>query len=133
MEVIPASLADLLLTASDSLATAITEALYHERPQLAERYGAVGRARCLEDVRFNLEHLAAAAAVRQTAVFSDYIRWVDALLRARDVDPSDLARSLEITADVLRAAAPDAPDLAEVLAVLHAGIAVLHPPAGSHA
>jgi hypothetical protein len=113
-----------LLDGKDALAVAVTEALYAERPALLARYGPVGRQRCLEDVRYTLEHLIPAVDLGQPAMFADYVRWLDGLLRARHVDPADLLRSLELTEHVLDEWLPAA-EAAAVRPVLRAGLAVL--------
>lgn len=92
-----AAAAERLIAERGSLAPAITDELYRRRPELLEKYGAVGRQRCLEDMNFNLEHLAPAVALEEPEMFIRYIRWVDDLLRARKVPSDELTLSLQIT------------------------------------
>jgi hypothetical protein len=113
-----------LLERKSELAGAVTAALYAERPALEARYGAVGRARCLEDLHYTLEHLIPAVELEQPAMFADYVRWLDGLLRARNVDTADVVRSLELTGQVV-AAALSADEAAAVRPALQAGLAVL--------
>lgn len=86
-----------------ALAQAITAALYAELPELEAKYGERGRARCLEDMNFNLEHLRPAVQLGKPAMFVTYVQWLDGLLRARGVDTREVARSLVLTGDVLGA------------------------------
>ena len=116
--------ADLILAGRAGSAVAITAALYGEMPQLQEKYGAYGRARCLEDMSYNLEHLAAAVALSSPRVFVTYVHWVDDLLRARSVPTDELIRSLELMRDHLRTVLP--PEAAEATDLcLAAGIEAL--------
>lgn len=113
-----------ILRHKDALAGALTTALYAEMPHMAERYGSYGRAGCLEDMHHNLEHLASAVELEAPQRFAAYIRWVDDLLRARDVRTEELARSLELMRALLpERTAPD--DRATLLACLDAALAEL--------
>lgn len=103
------------------LARAITDALYDEMPHLAEKYGERGRARCLEDMNFNLEHLRPAVQLARPDVFVSYVRWLDQLLRARNVDTREVTRSLMLTERVIRAEFPH-DEAAAVVPSLHAAL-----------
>lgn len=83
------------------LAREITDALYVEMPELMERHGDYGRAKCHEDMLYNLEHLAPAVDLEEPEMFASYVRWLDGMLRARGVGTDEVARSLEITERVL--------------------------------
>lgn len=103
------------------LARAITDALYAEMPHLLEKYGDRGRVRCLEDMNFNLEHLRPAVQLERPDVFVSYVRWLDRLLRARNVDTREVVRSLMLTERVIRAEFP--PDeVAAIVPSLHAAM-----------
>jgi hypothetical protein len=92
-----------LLARREELAHAITAALYAEQPGLLERYGEAGRRKCLEDIRYNLEHLAPAVSLDDPALFARYVIWLRELLKAHGVPARDVRRSLELTGDVVRA------------------------------
>lgn len=113
--------AQQLLARKEELALRITDVMYREDPSLLARYDQRGRARCLEDMRYNLEHLAPALALDEPAMFSGYVRWLVELLAAHGVPASDVRRSLELTqatlADVL-----DNDEAAAVSAAIHAGL-----------
>ena len=106
--------ADALLTRKDELALAITQALYAEMPDLTRKYGERGRAKCLHDMRYNLEHLAPAVALGEPVLFARYVAWLRDMLAARGIPTDEVRRSLELTQDVVRARM--APGLAEVVA-----------------
>jgi len=116
--------AELILARRAELAGAITRALYEAMPQLHEKYGDYGRARCLEDMNYNLDHLAAAVALGSPAVFVNYVHWADSLLRARNVPTAELIRSLELTREQLRSLLPPDEAAAADLCV-HAGVEAL--------
>ena len=121
---VEARAAGQLLTDKEALADAITRALYDEMPELTERYGDIGRIRCHEDVRYTLEHLIPAVELAQPDMFARYVRWLDSLLRARNVSTRDVVRSLEVTEDVVRQRfAPNAADA--VATCIRAGLATL--------
>ena len=88
--------AELLTTHKEGIAQAVTGALYEARPELLERYGESGRAKCLQDMRYNIEHLVPALALARPAMFAGYVAWVDGLLRARNVPTEDLRLSLRL-------------------------------------
>jgi hypothetical protein len=113
-----------LLDDKGALARAITDAMYEERPGLAERYGARGRARCLEDLHFTLEHLIPAVDLGEPALFVSYARWLDGLLRSRSVDADDVRFSLATTARLVGERLP-ADEAQAVVAVVQAGLAAL--------
>jgi hypothetical protein len=103
---VAARAAESLRRQQDDLARAITEALYAERPELEARYGAAGREKCLQDMRYNLEHLAPAVAFAEPALFASYARWLAGLLLARGIPVGDVVRSLQLTGHVVAVRLP---------------------------
>lgn len=95
-----------IIERKEALAASITAALYARDPALLERHGEVGRTRCHEDMRYNLEHLAPAVDLGDPSMFARYVAWLDDLLRARNVSTEDVARSLEETDRAVRASFP---------------------------
>jgi len=89
--------AQRLLEEEGELARAITDALYEGMPGLVDRYGEYGRRKCLQDMRYNLEHLAPAVDLGRPDMFAGYVRWLDGLLRARNVTTDEVVRTLELT------------------------------------
>lgn len=113
-----------LLAEKEDLAREITDALYAEIPGLLERYGTTGRERCLEDMRYNLEHLVPAIDLGAPEMFAQYVRWLDRLLSARHV-PTDLTRrSLELTEHAARSRLGPA-EAEAMTSVMAAGLAAL--------
>lgn len=89
-----------------------------------QRFGERGRAKCLQDTHYCLEHLAPAVALDDPALFARYVFWLKNLLAARGIGSDDVRRSLEATQAVLAELLP--PDEALcVLPCLHAGLAIL--------
>ena len=86
-----------LIAEKDALALAIADALYRERPDLAAKYGEAGRATCVQDMRYNVEHLAPAVALGDPALFAGYARWLVSLLTARGIPAGEIERSLALT------------------------------------
>lgn len=92
------------------LAEAITSRHYQLQPELADRYGAAGRAKCLQDADFHLTYLAEAVSVDLPSLFADYVTWAKIMLEGRGIPQEDLVRNLEVLRDVLAGELP--PDLA---------------------
>lgn len=90
-----------ILARKNELAREITDALYVDDPALLARFGEAGRAKCLQDMHYCLEHLAPAVAMDDPSLFARYVTWLEALLAARGVGSSDVRRSLEATRVVL--------------------------------
>lgn len=90
----------------EALAVEITGALYAEMPELLAKYGERGRERCLQDMRYNLEHLAPAVELEEPLVFASYALWLNDLLRARNVPTVEVVRSLELTERIVRERMP---------------------------
>ena len=87
--------AERLLAEKATLAAEITAALYAEMPELLARHGEYGRRKCLEDMQYNLEHLAPAVDLADPALFAGYVRWLDGLLRARNVGTAEGSEDVE--------------------------------------
>lgn len=85
----------------DDLAVAITDRQFALDPDLARRYGAAGRQRCLEDARFHLQYLATALESQSRGMFLDYVAWTKVVLARRNVPTADLVVNLGIVASLL--------------------------------
>jgi len=114
---------DRLLREKEELARAITDRLYGERPDLLPLYGAAGREKCLQDMRYNLEHLAPAVALAEPAMFAGYARWLAGLLSARGIPTADVTRSLVLTGAAIAERFPA--DEAAAAPVLEAALTAL--------
>jgi hypothetical protein len=113
-----------LLRHKEALADAVTQALYDDMPELQAKYGDAGREKCREDQRYTIEHLIPAVDLMQPDLFASYVRWLDTMLRARNVATRELVRSLELLERVVRdhLAAHEADAVA---ACVNAGLATL--------
>jgi hypothetical protein len=97
-----------LLEQKEAIARSVTGLLYAEMPWLQDKYGDRGREKCLQDMRYNLEHLIPAVELQAPDMFARYAAWAAGVLRARGVPTDELARSMEIMhADVAARLAPD--------------------------
>ena len=85
-----------LLEQKETIARSVTGLLYAEMPWLLDKYGDRGRDKCLQDMRYNLEHLIPAVELEAPDMFARYAAWCDGVLRARGVPTAELVRSLEI-------------------------------------
>src|ERR1044072_7031396 len=97
-----------LTAARDVLAAAVTERHYELNPDLERRYGAAGRAKCLQDANYHLSYLAESLGSALPALFADYIAWAKVMLEARGVTANDLARNLDVLREVVRERLPGA-------------------------
>lgn len=116
--------AQRLLDDKETLAQAITDALYTERPELLEKHGSAGRAKCLQDLRYTIEHLLPAVDLAKPTLFVEYVRWLDNLLQARNVSTGDVVRSLELTEQLVRERFPR-DEAGVVVPIVRAGLDTL--------
>ena len=61
-------------------------------PQLEQRYGTKGRARCFKDARYHLKYLAEAVGASEPTLFTAYVIWAKKMLRARNISVGNLGR-----------------------------------------
>jgi methanogenic corrinoid protein MtbC1 len=96
--------ADRLRQQQPAIAAALVERQFSDRPELAMRYGAIGREKCLQDANYHLAFLADAMRADTPALFANYLAWAKVMLSTRNIPVEDLARHLELTRTVLREA-----------------------------
>jgi len=77
-----------------TLADACVRLHFSKHPELQERYGEQGLAKCIHDAAFHLAFLAAAIASSTPALFVTYVQWAASMLAARSIPGADLAESL---------------------------------------
>lgn len=94
--------AESLRAQDGALARTLVERQFAQSPQLAARYGAAGRKKCLEDASYHLSFLAQALELGHPEMFADYIAWVKVMLAARGVAPDDLSNYLSLLRDLLQ-------------------------------
>lgn len=83
------------------IAELMTERQYRAYPELAARYGAQGRERCMEDAIYHLSYLSEAVASTSPGLFADYIAWAKAMLAGRGIPANDLETNLRFMRDSL--------------------------------
>jgi methanogenic corrinoid protein MtbC1 len=107
-----------------ALAEELVRRQFAAQPQLALRYGAAGREKCLQDANYHLAYLADAMNAGDSALFANYIAWAKVMLGKRGIPAEDLARHLEFTRAVV---GEDLKDDARALAMeyIKAGLAQL--------
>jgi methanogenic corrinoid protein MtbC1 len=88
-------------TRIEELALAVADRHFAVHPETLQRYGPIGRVRCLEDARFHLQYLAIALDAHSEALFLDYIGWAKVVLAKRNVPEADLIENLKIVAGVV--------------------------------
>jgi methanogenic corrinoid protein MtbC1 len=88
------------------LAEAVTARQYEAQPELAARFGEMGRVKCVQDANFHLSYLADSVSASSPLLFSDYIAWAKVMLSARGVPATDLSRNISIMHEVVREKLP---------------------------
>jgi MerR family transcriptional regulator, light-induced transcriptional regulator len=89
------------------LVETIVDRLYALYPSMQQRYGKVGRQKCIEDTNYHLMYLTEALAVNSPRLFADYVDWVKALLAGLNIPAEDLAGNLQVICSVLLENAPE--------------------------
>lgn len=88
--------------ARQAIAADLVAAQFSQQPQLESRYGAQGRAKCLQDAEYHLSYLAQAVAADEPILFAEYLRWSRSMLHSRGIGADDLASHLRAMRDMLR-------------------------------
>lgn len=66
------------------------ERLYERYPELAVKYGEVGRKKCYEDNVHHFNYLESASDIGESNVFSDYALWLNNVLVSRGMKSDHL-------------------------------------------
>lgn len=119
-----AATSELLLARKEELASVVTDALYEAHPELQDRYGDVGRERCLEDMCYTLEHLAPSVALGEPQLFARYVAWLVDLLRPRGIPPEHVGDTMRVLERVL-ASELSSEHIAAVQSSVAAGLAAV--------
>lgn len=88
------------------LAEIITVKHYALKPELEARYGAAGRAKCLQDAAYHLSYLSEALQNSQPALFADYVLWAKTMLSGRGIPERDLVDNLRVIRESLSEVLP---------------------------
>lgn len=89
------------------LVEVIVDRLYALYPQMQQRYGKIGRQKCVEDTNYHLQFLTEALTVNSPQLFADYVDWVKALLAGLNIPAEDLAGNLQVICSVLLENVPE--------------------------
>ncbi|HEY0836569.1 MAG TPA: cobalamin-dependent protein [Azospirillum sp.] len=92
-----------ILAMRDELARAAVEAQFARWPDLYARYGAVGRDKCVEDVRYHLLYLAEAVGADSPGLFAAYAAWAKVLFAGLGIPAEEMADSLILLRDLITA------------------------------
>jgi MerR family transcriptional regulator, light-induced transcriptional regulator len=90
----------------EALSESITARQYELQPDLAARYGEIGRKKCLQDANYHLSYLSESIAASSPSLFADYVAWAKVMLASRNIPAEDLSLNLEIISERLREALP---------------------------
>jgi len=86
----------------DEIARAVVETQFRRWPDLYARYGAHGRDKCVEDLRFHVLYLAEAVGADSPELFREYAAWVKVLFTGLNIPVQEVADSLTILRDVVQ-------------------------------
>jgi methanogenic corrinoid protein MtbC1 len=120
----PAGLGEPLRLEQGAVAEELVRRQFAAHPELAQRYGPAGLAKCLQDANYHLAYLADAMTAGQPALFTNYVGWAKVMLAKRGIPAEDLARYLELTRTVVGERF-EGPSRALALEYLDAGLARL--------
>lgn len=98
--------AEWLNSNTQSIAEAVTARTFARHPELNKKYGARGRAKCLEDAAYHLHYLSEALANNSSKMFVNYVGWAKIMLRSRGIDPQDLRDNLDAMSQVVARKCP---------------------------
>jgi methanogenic corrinoid protein MtbC1 len=90
-----------------NLVDVIVDRLYALYPAMQQRYGDIGRQKCVEDTNYHLMFLTEALAANSPRLFADYVAWVRALLAGLNIPAADLAGNLQVICSVLLENVPE--------------------------
>lgn len=90
------ALAEQIISRRHHLADWVTREYFERRPELRQRWGDAGLARCTEDTAFHLAYLAEAIRFDFPILFTDYLAWTKALLASLKISSDDLQLNLEL-------------------------------------
>lgn len=94
-------------THKDEFARLIVDEQWARNPQFEIRYGEVGHAKCIQDVKYNLSYLSQTIVSNSPLLFVAYIDWINTRFKGLKIPTQELAESLEITSDILQQQFPE--------------------------
>jgi hypothetical protein len=97
----------------DPIVRRAVQLTYEAVPAYAAQLDARGRKHCEDDARFHVRALVGSLAVDDPAIFVDYARWCEQLLRGYGIDAENLVAMFRATATAVQELAPAASGQAE--------------------
>jgi hypothetical protein len=79
--------------------------IYEAYPEILERFGEAGKARCYEDNHHHFDYLETAAKLGQPEAFTNYATWLTILLTARGMNKNHVIDNFQRIHDVLETTA----------------------------
>ncbi|OES43495.1 hypothetical protein [Domibacillus iocasae] len=79
----------------------IMEGMYHDYPELEERFGKRGKGKCREDNHHHFRHLKTAYTLQNDQFFVDYAHWLTNLLVSRGMKAAHVIDNFERIDQVL--------------------------------
>jgi PAS domain S-box-containing protein len=105
------AVAKFILTQRQALAHSIVTRQYDRQPDLRQRYGESGAAKCVQDTEYHLAYLAVAVMFSSPAILRDYICWVKTVLVVRNIHLEDVENNLVCLWTVLQEQLPEGSDV----------------------
>lgn len=77
------------------------------QPDLMSRFDEAGRQKCLEDINYHLDYLAASLQASSPALFAEYLAWAKVLLVSLGLPEECLIKNIECIRDILSEQLPE--------------------------
>lgn len=106
MSSLHAATRQFLMHGRQALAEACVDRQYANAPELQERYGEAGRAKCVQDTAFHLSYLASSVGTNSVELFADYVAWAKVVMNAYRVRTEDIVTNLVYLGRVLEERLP---------------------------
>ena len=90
---------EMLSARRGELAARVAEKHLQQQPEFLQRFGELGRVRCIEDADFHLQYLSHALRLAEPALFTAYVQWARQLLEKRAIPWRHLQENLELLRD----------------------------------
>lgn len=87
---------------ADQLVEIVTEKIYHNDPQLLEKYGEKGKQKCKEDNYHHFNHLKTSFELQNPQVFADYALWLNGILVKHGMKTQHLLDNFTFIEDALK-------------------------------
>ena len=104
--------ADLINAQMEAVVQGVIQGIITNDPGALTRYSPAGWSKCRQDIRYHLEHLAAALACGQSRLFADYMAWAGHLFAALHLPEDNVLQSLELIDTNLQEMLADDPEAA---------------------